>query len=321
MSKYLVCALALASAHAASGLNTAKIVLEDGTPPPATVRVVPDYTFRRLPGCFIYGVFGNGTVQYAVNWNSRPYDPATADVCPVTITLAGFRQTAATLRQDAVIVLKRLGSDGEGSTVSLTALNVPKDARKAYESGVVAMSQKKWAAAQADFERAVGLYPQYAPAFSDLGEVLLQQSRPEEARAAWEKALAADPAYVRPYLQITRLDLNAKRFDDAARVADRALELNPTAFPVLFLYDAVANFNLKRLDVAERSARRAIELDASHELPRAESLLASVLTTKGDRRGAIEHFRKYLELAPQAEDAEAVRRVIADLERGSAESK
>jgi hypothetical protein len=39
-----------------------------------------------------------------------------------------------------------------------------------------------------------------------------------------------------------------------------------------------------------------------------------VLIAKGDRAGALEHFRKYLEIVPKARDAEQIKRAIAELE-------
>jgi len=66
--------------------------------------------------------------------------------------------------------------------------------------------------------------------------------------------------------------------------------------------------------VAETNARRATELDKNHEVPRAEILLASVLIAKGDRVGALQHFRKYLEIVPKAQDADQIKRAIAQLE-------
>ncbi|MGD0014669.1 MAG: tetratricopeptide repeat protein [Bryobacteraceae bacterium] len=319
-AKLGVCALALASVAVGQGQFHAKIVLEDGTPLPTTPQITPALSGWLVPNCRILNVFGNGNVEYAVNWRSRPYDGATADVCEVRIRLAGYRQADVTLRNGAVIVLKRLG-DHEGSTVSMTTLKAPEEARKAYEQGAAAMSQKKWARAQAGFERAVAIYPDYAPAWSELGEVFREQSKPKEARAAWERALEADPKYVRPYLQLTRLALAEGRTQDAVGIAERALELNPVEFPGIYFYYAVANYNLGRLDVAEKSARRAIELDADREIPRAEDLLGSVLAAKGDQRGAIEHLRRYLAISPQATDAAEVRQRIAELERRATEAK
>jgi len=308
-------ALALAMALTAAGQTRyhAKIATEDGSPLPGTPQIVPSLAVTLAPDCQIMTSFGDGTVEYIVNWRARPYDPATADMCSVSIRLKGYRTMQATLRQNGVVVLKRLG-DNEGSLVSMTALKAPEQAQKAYGKGVAAMTDMKWAAAQKNFERAVEIYPDYAAAWSDLGEVLHQQSNPEKARAAWEHAIQADSKYVKPYMQLTRLDLEERRTEDAASLAERAMAMNPIEFPQIYFYDAAANYNLRRFALAEKSARRAIELDTKHEIPRVEVLLGSVLAAEGDRPGAVEHLRKYLELAPKAEDAAEVSQNIEKLE-------
>ena len=186
----------------------------------------------------------------------------------------GLSAPQATLRNDATVVLKRIGParrvDG-----SATALNAPEPARKAYGKGVNAMNDEKWPAAQKNFEKAVEIYPDYAQAWSDLGEVLRRQAKPTEARAAWEKAVQADPKYIKPYIQLAMLDLDEKQPEDAAAIAGKAVAMNPLEFPQLYFYYAAANFNLKHLDVAEVNARRPTELDKAHEIPRAELLLGS----------------------------------------------
>jgi superkiller protein 3 len=217
------------------------------------------------------------------------------------------------LRNHATIVLKRIGLH-EGSTISATALNAPEPAKKAYGKGVEAMTDEKWPAAQKNFEKAVEIDPDYAAAWSDLGQVLKEQSKPTEARAAWEHAVQSDPKYIKPYIQLTMLDLEEKRTEDAATIAGRAVAMNPLEFPELYFYNAIANYNLKHFDVAQQSASRAIDMDSAHEVPRAEVLLATVLIAKGDRSGALQHFRKYLEILPKAPDADQIKRAIAELE-------
>jgi len=307
-----ILALAMAAAVSAQTFH-ATIVTEDGSPLPNSPQIIPSLSDRLVQECAIVNIFGNGSIQYAVNYRSRPYDPATADVCSVTIRLKGYQTLQATLRNDATVVLKRTGLH-QGSTVSASALNAPEPAKKAYGKGVNEMNDEKWDAAQKNFEKAVEIDPQYAQAWSDLGEVLQKKSQPTEARAAWEKAVAADPKYIRPYVQLAMLDLQEKRPEDAATIAGKAVAMNPLEFPELYFYNAVANYNLKHLDVAEYSARRATELDSAHEIPRAEVLLGSVLIAKGDRAGGVQHFRKYLELVPKAQDAEQIRKAIAQLE-------
>lgn len=291
----------------------ALIVTEDGSPLPTSPQIIPLLSDRLVQECVIVNTFGNGSVQYLVNYRSRVYDPSTADVCNVTIRLKGYQAAQVTLRNDATIVLKRVGLH-EGSTVSATALNAPEPARKAYGKGVNAMTEEKWPAAQKNFEKAVEIDPDYAQAWSDLGEVLLKQSKPTEARAAWEKAVQADPKYIKPYIQLARLDMVEKRPEDANAIAGKAVAMNPLEFPELYFVYAAANFNLKHMDVAEANARRATELDKNHEVPRAEVLLASLLIARGDRSGGLQHFRKYLELMPKAPDADQIKRAIAQLE-------
>jgi Flp pilus assembly protein TadD len=295
----------------------AKIVSEDGTAPPQQPQIIPSQSQRLMQNCWILNTFGNGTVEYAVNWRSRPFDPSTMDACEVTIRAEGFKPMVATLREQGTVVLKRAG-DHEGSTISRTAIEAPPEARKAYEKGVADLARKKWAAAQKEFQHAVDVYPDYAPAWTDLGDALLQESQPQQARDAWEHARKVDPKYMRPYLQLARLDLQEKHPQDAAQVTDEGLKVNSREFPGLWFINAVANFNLGHLDVAENGARKTIDLDSAHEIPRAEDLLGSILAVKGDRAGAIQHLRKYLEIAPHAGDADKVQQRIDALQASAA---
>ena len=307
-------AIALAAAASGQRLWHSQIVTEDGSPLPTSPQIIPNVTNQLEAECAIIDIFGNGSVNYVVNYRYRAYDPATADMCAVTIRLKGFQTLQVTLRNDATVVLKHIGGLHEGATVTATSLNAPEAAKKAFGKGVNAMDDEKWANAQKNFEKAVEIYPQYAMAWSDLGEVLRRQSKGAEARAAFEKAVAADPKYIKAYVQLARLDLDEKKPEDAATIAGKAVAMNPLEFPELYFFNAVANYNLKHLDVAEFSARRATELDTAHENPRAELLLGSILISKGDRSGGLQHFRKYLELVPKAQDAEQVRKAIAELE-------
>jgi tetratricopeptide (TPR) repeat protein len=316
-----VCALAVVGVLAASAQRYgsesyhAKIMVEEGTPPNGTPQIIVGLGIGLDPACRITTVFGNGTVTYITRYGFFA-DRKDADACPVTISLPGYRKTQATLRNDAVIILKRLGGDHEGSTVSMTEVRAPEDARKAFAKGLQAVDSKKWPKAQIEFERAISIYPDYASAYSELGQVELMQTRPKEARDAFEKAIQIDPKYVKAYVQLARLDFSEHRMEDAAAITTRALELKPTDYPEIYFFHAVANFNLKHLDVAEVSARRAVDLDSNHELPRAESLLGAILAAKGDRAGAIEHWNKYLELSPKATDAGEVKQRIAAIREG-----
>lgn len=281
----------------------ARIVLDQGVPPSVSPQIVADPS----SGCVIIEIeaFGNGEVGFLV--------PGRSDSCPVTIRLPGYRKNQAVLRNGAVIVMRRPGSYAN-PTVSLTTLAAPESAKKAFQKGVAATAGKKWAAAEKEFARAVAAYPDYAPAWGALGEVLVEQSRPEPARQAFERAVKCDLKFAPAWAQLARLAADEGRMQDSLAASERALQLDPTGFPGVYVSQALADLALNHLDAAAKSAHRAIDLDTFHEIPRAERVLGSVLAAKGDHAGAIQHWKKYLEMSPKAEDAPEVRKLIADAE-------
>lgn len=244
-----------------------------------------------------------------------PQSNRTAGVCQAAFLIKGYGKITVTLRDGAVIRVKRTGDGAEGSAISVTTLQAPPEARKAWEKGMKALDNKKWAQAEKELRRAVTIHPEYASAWSALGEALGELSRPGEARAAWGRAIQADPNYVKPYVLLARLAVREGRMEDAATITGRAMEVRYTQSLPVYFYNAVANLAVGRLETAEKSARRAVELDPEHLVPKAEYLLGTVLAAKGDRQGAAEHMKKYLEVSPKAEDAQQVKQRITELER------
>jgi len=298
----------------------AKLLLENGAALPSSPLIIPPPAGSGLPPCRDVSVFKDGLITYVVplvlDPGENPISHHFDDKCQVTIWLKGYKRTTVTLYNDAVVVLQQMG-DPEGSTVSVNSLHVPKAAAKAYDKGIAALADEKLPLAQKQFEQAVALYPEYAQAWSRLGETLEQESRIREAVAACEHAAQADVKYIRPYLQLMRMAVNEKRMEDAAALGERAMQLNPVEFPGIFYYEAEASYKLKHLDVAEKTAQRAIELDATHQYPGAEALLGMILADKGDTHGALRHLNVYLALAPRADDANEVRQRIEELQNSS----
>jgi tetratricopeptide (TPR) repeat protein len=289
----------------------AKIVVEGGAELPGVPLLMPLPADMLVGECVIYNVFGNGMVVYSVPWVRD--ENGVPDGCRVTIRLTGYRATNATLTEGSVVILKRIG-DTEGSTVSVTSLRAPKAARQAYQRGLTAANHKRYDEAAKAFEAAVAAYPQYAQAWSELGQAQLALNRPADARASWERAVKSDPQYLKPYVQLARLAVAEDRNLDAADITNRGLAFSPVEFPAIYFYNAVANFNLKDYDAAGRSATETIAHDLEREFPEVERLLGSIFAAKGDLTPAIAHFRKYLELVPKAADSDVISNRITELE-------
>lgn len=242
--------------------------------------------------------------------------------CELRAVLAGFRSESVNLSgrrafdnpDVGTIVLRRL-ANVEGTTISATSLNAPKEAHKSFDKARDLIRKKKPAEAQKELEKAVAAYPKYATAWFELGQLQQQKDQIEEARNSYSQALAADAKFVSPYLQLALLSAKEKKWQDVADTTDRLLKLNPVDFPQAFFYNSVANYNLRKLDAAEKSARDAVKIDGNHRMPKAAHLLGIILAEKQDYAGAAENLKSYLKFSPNAQDAEMVKKQLAELER------
>ncbi len=247
--------------------------------------------------------------------------------CDLRATIPGFRSETISLSGHrymdnpdvGTMILHRL-ANVEGFTTSATLAMAPKDARKAYDKGLEDVKKSKPDDAQKEFQKAVDLYPKFAPAWYELGRVYESRDHVDKARDAYQQAVSADPKYINPYERLYLLDGREAKWQQVADTTDKVLHLNPYDFPAAYYYNAVANLQLGNLDPAEKSARGAVKLDTAHTNPRSNYILGIILAQKQDLKGAAECLRAYLQLAPDAKDSDKVKQQLAEMEK-SAEAK
>jgi FOG: TPR repeat len=237
--------------------------------------------------------------------------------CDLRASLPGFRSDVVSLAGRRVldnpevgtIVLHRLGKV-DGFTFSGTSAFAPKDAQKAFNKGKDLEKKKKLPEAEAEFKKAVDIYPKYAAGWYELGLVLQQQKKLDDARQAYGSSIQADAKFVSPYAQLTRLAVSEGNWQGAADYSGKLLKLNPYFSPDIYFYSAVANLNLKNLDQAEEHAREALKMDAQHRNPKISHVLGVILAQKQDFPGAVENLGAYLKFAPNAPDAAIVKKQL-----------
>lgn len=326
-----------------------KVVMDDGSVPPPNIpiqRVCNNnprtMTWTDSKGHFSFqwgqtlGVIGDASEPGYSNDSSNPFNSTPLSRsggfgnsglntsmmgCELRANAAGFRSETVNLMNRramdnpdvGMIVLHRI-ANVEGTSISATSFNAPKDAQKAYQKGLQSLGKSKPDDAAKEFERAVALYPRYANAWIDLGRTRLQQHSVEPAREAFLKAIEADGKLVDAYAQLGMLAAQQQNWSDAVHYVDQALHLDPVDYPQLWFVDAVANYNVKNLDVAEKSAREAQKLDSGHRNPRTDQLLGLILVQKQDAAGAAEAFRSYLKFAPNAPDLDQIKAQLAQLD-------
>jgi tetratricopeptide (TPR) repeat protein len=212
------------------------------------------------------------------------------------------------------IILHRL-ANVQGFTYSLTTANAPKDARKAYEKGLSQLKKQKYAEAEVQLRKAVDAYPKYAVAWYQLGLACEAEKRPDEAMKAYQGALAADDKYVNPLLRLMAFEVNRQDWQSLLETSNTVIRLNPVNFPEAWFYNSVANLQTQRLDAAEKSAREVLKLDRDHRIPKINHVLGLILAQKQDYQGAAEYIRSYLTAAPNASDADFVRKQLSQIEQ------
>ncbi len=247
------------------------------------------------------------------------------DECELRASLPGFTSTSVPMRVEndlslvhvPMITLTRMGGVA-GTTISLTSMAAPKEARSAFEKGRKAGNERKFDEAVRELEKAVAIYPQYAGAWSLLGEIHRLQNQFEPAKKDYAQALAVDPKFVSPYFGLATMAVVENRWADAARITDQLIALNAFAYPMAYFFNAAANYNLGKLDAAEQSARKFLQMDTGHTRPDIALLLGNILAGKRRYAEAAQLFRDFLAARPDAPNAEQVRKELQRLEGLSA---
>ncbi len=214
------------------------------------------------------------------------------------------------------IVLHHLGNV-LGSTISMTTELAPKDARKEYEKGMQLAQRGKFDEAQQRLANAADIYPKYAIAWFALGQLQQREGHAGDAQKSYLAAAKADSHYVSPYDALGHLAAQEGRWEDAAQFSKQAISLNPVEFPTSFWYNAVANYNLKRRAEAQKSTADLLKLDTRHNFPEAENLMAQLLVNEGKYAEASTHLRTYLQLVPNAKNADALKQTLSKMEAAS----
>jgi tetratricopeptide (TPR) repeat protein len=324
---------------------TGQVALEDGSPPPGHVAIVMFCSGRQrtigyadMRGYFnvqlgslspevfddasVGGGHGNGQPSVGGEApNSRNTGDEDMVGCELRARLAGYDsqelELGARARLDnpnvGTILMRRLGPD-EGTTVSVTTLAAPKDARKAYEKALEAEKKNKLPDAQASLEKAVTADPKYALAWMELGKVQAAQGQADAARNSLQQSMASDPKFVPPYVEIAQLEFRAHDWQPLAQTTEKATGLDPFHYPIAFFLNGVANYNLHNLDRAEESVKRAEKLDVNHKLPQTFYLMGLILADRKNYAAAVGQVAEYLKLAPKAPDAAEAQAQLAHLE-------
>ena len=242
--------------------------------------------------------------------------------CELRAMLPGFQSSTVMIRVEGsfgeirmdTINIQRLGGGGSGSTISLTTMQAPSNAKKAYEKAQKAISKENFKDAEKELDKAVQEFPKFAAAWALLGMIHQSSKQLDLATKDYTQSIASDPQYAKPYFGMAVIAANQQNWKDTVRFTDQVNRLAPLAYPEAYFFSGVANFNLGNMNDSERDIRKFLSLDKEHRRPMAALYLGDILARKQDFAGAVEQAKAYLALAPNAPNSPSIREKLKQLE-------
>lgn len=161
-----------------------------------------------------------------------------------------------------------------------------------YELGRERLEQGDRDRARRQFRAIVKQSPNFIPAQIGLGEISIQEGRPEEAGELWKKAFEAASSFLLLHrLEDLYLDLGEPA--KIIRLFQEALERHPENSVLRFYLGKL----YYRLEMVDDALDILAVLDAHVEkMPDLHKLLGNLYLRKGNTEGAVEEFKKALNL-------------------------
>jgi cytochrome c-type biogenesis protein CcmH/NrfG len=238
-----------------------------------------------------FGVEGNPPVNVVHNWTFNTNPMADEEKC-FPWKLAAVRST----------------------TVSVTRLKVPSNARIEYEKACDASNRNRFEEAEQHARNAIDKFQDYSAAWVMLGMIHEEQHKAQEARDACSHAAAIDATYLPAYLCAAEVSARNREWEQVLNAADLALGLKSEGDPYAYYYRAMAYLHMNNRVEAKKSALQAVEIDVNHNEPSFYLLLAQIYEREGDSANAIAQLQQFLKHHTDRQQENAAKRFLAKLE-------
>jgi tetratricopeptide (TPR) repeat protein len=206
-----------------------------------------------------------------------------------------------------------------------------KDLNDAFNAGMEAVQQKRWADAAASFDKAATLDPTQVAVFQQLGEARMKMAEGKtgadydtnvaEAMKAYQRAIELKPDDPGTHNNYALALGKAKKFPEMETELKKAADLNPSEGGKYYYNLGAMLVNSGQAEAAGQAFKKAIELtptyaDAYYQYGVTLIGQAKIDTATGKVTpvpGTIEAFQKYLELAPTGQWAPSAKEMLASL--------
>lgn len=190
----------------------------------------------------------------------------------------------------------------------LTFTNLsPLDPRGRIERYRIFLRKLDLKSGKAEIQKVIENYPRYPGAYYMLGELYREGQNFPSALEAATQEININRGYVPAYVLAATVYNTAREYGKALEVINRGLKLDPNFVPAL-IQAGFANHMTKTYAAARALYERALSLDSGN--PQIHKRLGALYFDLGDKPKALQHFRAYLDLYPNAPDRNEVEGVL-----------
>jgi hypothetical protein len=186
---------------------------------------------------------------------------------------------------------------------------IPKDTLEHFKRGVELAQENKDPQAEAEFQKAVELSPNFAPAHTELGKLALRNGRPEATVEFCKTAIRYDQADFDAHLNLGMAYMSLKKLDLSEPELVTAAYIDRTAVTPHY-YLGVIYVMKQDLDIAQKAFETAKSLNGGNRLPAIHRYLGWIYLKKDMEKEGLQELETYIKLAPKAQDAEKVKKEI-----------
>jgi len=203
-------------------------------------------------------------------------------------------------------------ASNKAAVVNAALSSVPKAAADAYRAALNSAKLGDTKKAIDELKTALSLYPNFVLALNELGVQYLKIGETNKAVDALRSAVTLQPDDFTPRLNYGIALLEAKNAAAAEEQLRLAVAKSASSWTA-HMYLGVALIGLRRLSEAEQELMRALDI-GGHRVGLPHYWLGGIYWERHEYARAASELQQYLELVPNAPNAERVRSTIKDLQ-------
>lgn len=267
----------------------------------------------RTDGSGFYSFIGMSAGRFTVRivTTGTNLEETSGEVEVVNTPIAG-RAISDMVQRDFYIRLRKVPGESEQQiTGTVFAQEVPKDAQRFYDRALKAFEKGNSDEALSNLQGAIKAFPDYFSALDRLGREYLRQKKFNEAVPYLKRAFSINPKDSKLSYALAYATCNTEQVFECVETSRKATEMMPGSFDVALLYGLALRKNKQYLE-SEKAMVQAKKLANSNSPDVSWNLALLYAYNMNKFKEAADELENYLRLLPKVDNADAIRKLIAD---------